>query len=54
MAGTFGMSFSFFAGSVEGICGDGKELIDYIVWLGNRILESGHGTIRDPCVSDII
>ena len=31
-----------------------KELIDYRFWLGNRIFESGHGTIRDPCISDII
>ena len=46
--------FFFFVGSVGGICGEGEELIDYRFWLGNIIFESGHGTIRDPCISDII
>ena len=54
MAGAFGVGFFFLAGSVEGICGEGKDLIDNRFWLGNRIFESGHGTIRYPCVSDII
>ena len=48
MASAFGVSFFFFPGSVESICGEGKELIDYRFWLGNRIFKSGHGTIKDP------